>query len=429
MDVRTTFNSILYSGDEVYEILSRLTLEVVDWSIQQGFSPRTASRELEAYLKDNRNEDPRKYFWIFNDEIISVQPESSKIRLSRFSRSFKENKGKFPPKNIAEKIAVIQITRNIFTEMGNYAAHTIEIDNGPLLILASTVLRLREVVSDALYEKHEGLWNKAASIFSSKFNFSYAYDVDAESSDTEPKTTDSATKTVQQTSNVKQPEQKQGTLRLKESQQILAKIAQLTDRFSAYESTQRTLADIEKANNVSLDNRIGKLDQRIAEIYKNLTEMIVEIYKNLTEMKEVFQNTSSENVEHIVRLDDKFSELLNQVTVDDEQDESIVEPATGTHDDFIEEQPSINKRQASDKLLQLRNRIRDQFPDLENWENILQKPIVDVMIADKPSTREEWKSIPTVSQKYRNHQDVMDPQLANHWEEIRSILLQIESPD
>ena len=78
-----------------------------------------------------------------------------------------------------------------------------------------------------------------------------------------------------------------------------------------------------------------------------------------------------------------------------------------------------------EKLMVLRDQIRNTDwgeNHIENWENILQQPIVDAMLEANVGSLEEWKSTPDIEVRYLKNQTIMDLQLERHWPEIQSAL-------
>jgi hypothetical protein len=91
----------------------------------------------------------------------------------------------------------------------------------------------------------------------------------------------------------------------------------------------------------------------------------------------------------------------------------------------------LTPSQARFELLELRNEIRHSYQksgrNLEHWENILQGPIVDQMLSERPSDVIEWKSLPAVAAKYSQFTELMDEQLSAFSERMFEILSRITS--
>jgi len=58
----------------------------------------------------------------------------------------------------------------------------------------------------------------------------------------------------------------------------------------------------------------------------------------------------------------------------------------------------------------------------ENWENILQRPILEQIKDSKISTLEEWKTNEKIHARYVKHKYIMDQQLAHKWDSIELVL-------
>ena len=87
----------------------------------------------------------------------------------------------------------------------------------------------------------------------------------------------------------------------------------------------------------------------------------------------------------------------------------------------IQKKSKIHLFQLKDRLFVLRNQISRKTP-CEPWENILQGPIIQEILERKPKNIKEWKEIPLISAKYRQHARSMDRQIKDFWQEIQRLL-------
>lgn len=445
MDTRTLFDRLLSYRPEIYGLLSELTVEIYSWCTSKGLSPRSLQDELRRDLLRNKENDPRKHFHIFNAGLIPFHSEPDKIRLTQLQGKCYHVSKSFPDREISDKVRAISSTANTVTESGNYQAHTNEIDNGPLLVLAATLLRLREVVSNDLYTQHEQIWDHAAQIFSPTFDFADIYGIATESENNNSQVAKSAALENSDVVNAKKGNGERTTLKLDNEQKILARLSQLFGRLNDFENSQRALVDIGRANTAALDSQINRLNNDLKFIatnvsglknvvegnFKNIPEKIIQSQKILENLDKglLEKRLSPEPREYPTPSDEDFKEMegrrneLEAISITLEEATAPIEPQMQI------EKPSINIGQATTKLLQMRNRIRNQNPDLENWENILQRPIVNVMVRDKPKTIDDWINLPGINQRYKKHQVDMDKQLNEFWEEIEAILKQLSSSD
>ena len=159
--------------------------------------------------------------------------------------------------------------------------------------------------------------------------------------------------------------------------------------------------------------------------------------------EEKLRAIASEVVDQSVK---KFQDTLHQSgsAPEDRRDdfEGFLElPIEEESDDFETSgskiSPSPTPIQAKNSLIALRNRISDEFRwnniPIENWENVLQRPIIGQMIEEKITDVEQWrKAGGTIKERYtdeRNRSKAMDKQLEKYGKEIFDIMQSIDWMD
>ena len=184
---------------------------------------------------------------------------------------------------------------------------------------------------------------------------------------------------------------------------------------------------IESANNeVHLEDQLSPLMERFQG-------GIEEIRRSIADSS---SRTEEETRAHQDLIDRKMSELQHIVS-NGQPNRSIVDVSDAY---FLEDEPqyettsappAITPQQARNQLFQLRNQIRDEQESegtpIDNWENIIQGPIIERMIGDRISTLDDWKNEPTIAYKYERNEDVMDRQLDRYQSIIFEIMNQIET--
>jgi hypothetical protein len=86
---------------------------------------------------------------------------------------------------------------------------------------------------------------------------------------------------------------------------------------------------------------------------------------------------------------------------------------------------TITRAQAKQRFMSLRNEIRQSY-QIENWENILQGPIIDAMLDEQLNNIDEWKIADEISWRFEKHEAVMKLQLDKYWDRILDVLNSIE---
>jgi hypothetical protein len=134
---------------------------------------------------------------------------------------------------------------------------------------------------------------------------------------------------------------------------------------------------------------------------------------------------------------DAIADFAKQLPSIEDPEDNWVEDETIDFDENDSTQPvptlvsstgsgtTITREQGRQRLLSLRNDIRRRF-QIENWENILQGPIIDAMLRGQVTDLEEWKVADDISWRFLKHSGLMTQQLEEHWGQISDILENIE---
>ncbi|MYE14118.1 MAG: hypothetical protein F4X99_21160 [Gammaproteobacteria bacterium] len=99
-------------------------------------------------------------------------------------------------------------------------------------------------------------------------------------------------------------------------------------------------------------------------------------------------------------------------------------------EDRRREPSDITPSMAEDRLKDLRDKIRREM-SVEHWENIcMMKPIVQdgLLLASlgEIETLDDWRGLSSVRQRYGEHRDVMERQIARYGEEMLNIYRRVE---
>ena len=389
MNVQEAYTGLDLLRQDLFEILCQLCVEIAEWSAKEGLSPSDEAVEIKQHFKENKAYDYRKRFHIFTKKILTVSNNiQGKIRIYELPRTCNDHKGYWPKDQaIVNKINLVPQAAQTLIYLMNYKAHN-EVDNGALLMFSAIVLRLRELVSDETYEKYETLWHKAAQIFSSDLNLADTYGVANENEDE---------------SENKKPEEQEVP-----SNDLLEATDGLTSQIS------------EKTD--GLARQLNGLTKQLKE-QKNTQKLLLEMQRDI----HATINDGLEKVESSIGRVEGQPENGNKLV--EEQDLQNAEddlPDITDMEISADVEVKINRRQASDRLLQLRNEIRGRWRNLKGWENILQSPFVEATVSTLPATREAWTAIPKIEQRYLEYQQQMDMQLDEYWERIIDILKKVE---
>jgi hypothetical protein len=179
-------------------------------------------------------------------------------------------------------------------------------------------------------------------------------------------------------------------------------------------------------NEVHLEDQLGQLMERFQSGIEEIRSSIADSSSQTKEETRAQQSL----------IDRKMSELQNIVS-NSQPNRSVVDVSDAY---FLEDEgeyettsapPAITPQQARNQLFQLRNQIRDEQEaegtPIDNWENIVQGPIIERMIGNRISTLEDWKNEPTISYKYERNREVMDRQLERYQSMIFAVMKQIET--
>ncbi len=125
--------------------------------------------------------------------------------------------------------------------------------------------------------------------------------------------------------------------------------------------------------------------------------------------------------------------INNNDTILDDEDQ---------HTNIITDHDIITRKQAYYELVNLRDKIRDDFKksnkELSGWQNICQIPIIEKLLYERDiASKEDWiKNTNEIKRldktkniwvsRYDEHKEIMDNQIQNYWKELEAILKRIE---
>lgn len=383
----------------------------------------------------------------------SKKPQSQKIPIYRLEYVWRDLLGGFPPSKITQAIASIQVTSRIMIDAFKSDAHD-EIDAGLLILVSANILRLIEISPDKVLsaagkEEVSQLKEIAASIFKDELNFKSIYFSDDDGPQDKPSADISANESV----DSKQGERKNSPVSsIDVSVAVLRAVkplmkSQMTDIATAVNKVTTALIKQQRAKQITRDEFSNivetvvnhSLEKQVADISATVKKDIVpllnkqpaspskpetsppnnsEVSINVMDTVKVLLQEQITDLSAAVKKDvsdllekqlSEFSSVVASRKVSDEAGYPDIEelPDGEFYDDTpfdeIEEKPAlINYSQASDKLYELRNEIREGRPELEiePWKNILQGPFIKEMLDKRVKTLAEWKNAPKIKYRY-----------------------------
>ena len=200
-----------------------------------------------------------------------------------------------------------------------------------------------------------------------------------------------------------------------------------------------TLADIELIVKGAVDTAVTgvQIDASLEDQLKNVLTSFESKIEEIRKSVDVASHRTDEERSAIQdSLDLQISELREIAAKSQE-----VRPSEEVSDGYFLEDdvpyettsapPAITPQQARNQLYQLRNKIRDEQEQagtpIDNWENVLQGPIIERMIGDRISNISDWKKESMISDKYKKNKKIMKQQLAKYKSAMFEVIAQIET--
>jgi hypothetical protein len=159
-----------------------------------------------------------------------------------------------------------------------------------------------------------------------------------------------------------------------------------------------------------------KVELRIDELEHTLSDLLLTRVSNLDGNGTI--QTDRKNIAELEVPD----EDIDDEDYEDNLTESLEEVSLN---------PTLTPEQARQRFLGLRKLIKDSldFSEyIENWQNIFMGPIIDTILNDRVMNTEEFRTNKTISLRYKEHQDIMDEQLAIFGESIEKIMRNVDWP-
>jgi hypothetical protein len=186
---------------------------------------------------------------------------------------------------------------------------------------------------------------------------------------------------------------------------------------------------------------VSRMEARQHELTHSISNDLQSVLANqvtvLNDLNKKIEDTAQQVPALVKSAIGDFEEEMDTANFKDDlsQDELVQEQPDDVVSDksFDSKQASaITVEQARQSLLALRNTIKleslNQGLALENWENILQGPIITSMLKNQVTSLDEWKKIQDISWRYIKHKLIMDQQLDQEWGQISEILNSIDWP-
>ena len=181
-------------------------------------------------------------------------------------------------------------------------------------------------------------------------------------------------------------------------------------------------------------SELESLEMRLGGRLSAAVEQVTAEIASSTEKLTVAITLSEVERESLAMLQAESDAMAERMWPDEMLDalESSATPSNAPQqgEDRRQEPSDITPSMAEDRLKDLRDKIRREM-SVEHWENIcMMKPIVQdgLLLASLGDieTLDDWRGLSSVRQRYAEHRDVMERQIARYGEEMMSIYRRVE---
>lgn len=441
--ITDVFNKLCDSKKEIYKLTALNAVAVGEFANKKGLIDQVDFDEFRSNL-ERWSDGPnyRNWFNVFpkgtlklNDKSFkkikdSINSGSPEIPINKINSVYKNIFHDYLPAEILHAISSINSTSRIMTEAFNIKAHG-DIDAGLLILVSANIIRLIEtspndVLSDIGADEISRLKELAGEIFAKKLNFKSIYFPSEEyDGDSLEEVTESEPKDTNALSSEAEPKTKIGgnTLGLSRDGKLFSKLKDINRKIEDQSSYDQKVVIRQFEDLGARQSEVQSLLKKQASVFSSAFQTIIEKLENVADVSKA----ESDGLKSIK----VFIEELARSRIDIEDDEAnYLDVDIVTDEDSYALDRSgipINSSQARDKLLQIRNEIINESPEIKNWENILQSPIVDAMLENAVNTMEEWKKVPIIARKYSENKKIMNEQLEMYWSRISPILGRMSS--